>query len=132
MGQVKADLFLGHLGSPGKPDLQPPSGLKGPNCTTTLPLGPWGLSPSLPPVAFLETGGGWDQGCCLVFVFVWALTLFRAMGTMGTRPNPGTVLCFAYVSPMLQESGQKGLPRSWITRLHFCLDVGHLAFIASL
>lgn len=100
--------------------------------TATLPLGPRGLSPSLPPGAFLETGGGRDQGCCLVFVFVWALTLFSAMGTVGTRPNPGTVLCCVYVSPMLQESGQEGLPRSWIARLHFCLDVGHLAFMASL
>lgn len=66
------------------------------------------------------------------FVFVWALTLFHTLGTMGTRPNPGTLLCCVYVSPMLQESGQEGLPRSWISRLHFCLDVGHLAFIASL
>lgn len=60
------------------------------------------------------------QGCCLVFVFVWALTLFHALGTVGTRPDLGTVLCCAYVSPVPQESEQEGLPHSWITRLHFC------------
>lgn len=85
--------------------------------TATLPLGPRGLEMSccgavgkavssfLPSPAFLETGGGRNQGYCLIFVFVWALTLFHALGTMGTRPDPGTVLCCAYVSPVLQDSG---------------------------
>lgn len=150
MGQVKADLFLGHLGSPRKPDFQPPSGLMDPSCmcvlrvarTATLTLGSQGpensccgavgkvAPPFLPPAAFLETGGGRFQGCCLVFVFVWALTLCHALGTVGPRPDPGTVLCCVYVSPEPQESEQEGFPHSWITRLHFCLMWGHLAFMA--
>lgn len=92
MGQVKADLFLGNLGSPGKPDFQLSLGVDGPQImyesrvasTATLPLGlemscsgavGKVVSPFLSPAAFLETGGGREQGCCLVFVFVWALTL---------------------------------------------------------
>lgn len=116
MDQVKADLFLGNLGSPGKPDFQLPSGLMVPRLcvkgasTATLPLGlemscsgavGKVVSPFLPPAAFLETGGGREQGCCLVFVFVWALTLFYALSTVRTWPNPGAVLCCAYVSPVL-------------------------------